>query len=216
MAERIDIYDANLGHLGTMDRIKAHMEGQWHRTFHCWVVSPERDGQVLFQKRSDTMKNYPGLLDVSAAGHLDAGEPVQAGLREVAEELGISVDRSNLHYLGERIEVADQENGQRNREYQSVHLYRCDTALSEYEVEAEEVAALVWLPIESGMKLFIGSEESLTVYGYTFEKSGGNSWDSFKMEITRESFLPRIQPYYLTSLIMAERLLSDAGPLAIS
>ncbi|WP_407645941.1 NUDIX hydrolase [Actinacidiphila oryziradicis] len=105
-----------------MDRIEAHLQGKWHRTVHCWVVSAERGGQILLQKRSDTMKNFPGLLDVSAAGHLEAGEPVEAGLREVTEELGIEVDRSRLHHLGERVEVADQKNGQRNREYQSVCL----------------------------------------------------------------------------------------------
>ncbi|WP_405805637.1 NUDIX domain-containing protein [Streptomyces sp. NBC_00210] len=216
MAERIDIYDANLHHLGAMDRIEAHVQGKWHRTFHCWVVSAERSGQILLQKRSDTMKNFPGLLDVSAAGHLEAGEPVEAGLREVTEELGIEVDTSRLHYLGERVEVADQKNGQRNREYQSVYLYQCDIPLSEYKAESDEVSALVWLPIESGMRLLTGATHSLTLPGHTYEKSGGESWEEFEMEVTADSFLPRIQQYYLTALIMAERLLTNAGPLAIS
>ncbi|MFH8616932.1 NUDIX domain-containing protein [Streptomyces sp. NPDC017979] len=216
MAEKIDIYDANLRHLGEMDRIEAHMQGKWHRTFHCWVLSAEKGGQVLLQKRADTMKNFPGLLDVSAAGHLEAGEPVEAGLREVTEELGIEVNRSHLHPLGERVEVADQSNGQRNREYQSVFLYQSDTPLSEYRAEPEEVSALLWLPINSGMRLLTGSESSLTLLGRTYEKSNGTSWEEFEMEVTADSFLPRIQQYYLTTLIMAERLLANAGPLAIS
>jgi isopentenyldiphosphate isomerase len=216
LAERIDVYDANLHHLGVMDRIEAHVQGQWHRTFHCWVVSAERGGQLLLQKRSDTMKNFPGLLDVSAAGHLEAGEPVEAGLREVTEELGIEVDRSRLHYLGERVEVADQKNGQRNREYQSVYLYRCDISLSQYRAEPEEVSALVWLPIGSGMSLLTGAAQSLTLLGRAYEKSGGERWEEFEMEVTADSFLPRIQQYYLTALIMAERLLANTGPLAIS
>lgn len=216
MAERIDIYNANLEHLGTMDRIEAHRRGEWHRTFHCWVVSGEGGGQLLLQKRADTMRNFPGLLDISAAGHLEAGEPILAGLREVKEELGLTVRPEDLHYLGERVEVADQANGQRNREYQSVYLYRCDQDLAEYAVEPAEVTALVWLPIGSGMQLFAGAAESLTLRGYTFEKSGGARWESFELPITGESFVPRIQRYYLTALIMAERLLANAGPLAIS
>ena len=73
MAERIDIYDANLNHLGAMDRMEAHMQGQWHQTFHCWIVSSVSGGRILLQKRSDSMRNFPRLLDVSAAGHLEAG-----------------------------------------------------------------------------------------------------------------------------------------------
>lgn len=216
MVERIDIYDANLAHLGDMERIQAHKEGQWHRTFHCWIVSPADGGRILLQKRSDTMKNFPGLLDVSAAGHLEAGEPVLAGVREVTEELGIEVDPGQLHSLGERVEVADQTNGQRNREYQSVFMYVTDTPLSDYRAEPAEVAALVWLPVADGFRLFDNSAASLALPGYTYEKSGGETWEPFELPVTVESFLPRIQRYYVTALIMAERLLNGALPVAIS
>ncbi|MFF0824168.1 NUDIX domain-containing protein [Micromonospora haikouensis] len=216
MAERIDIYNANLEPIGVMDRIEAHIRGEWHRTFHCWIVSGDDGGQLLLQKRADSMRNFPGLLDVSAAGHLEAGEQVLDGLREVSEELGLTVDPDGLHHLGERVEVADQSNGQRNREYQSVYLYRCDEPLASYRVAPDEVAALVWLPIAAGMDLFVGRTDSLSLRGRTFEESDGARWEEFSLEVTRESFLPRIQRYYLTTLIMAERLLSGAGPLAIS
>nr|MDT0663355.1 NUDIX domain-containing protein [Micromonospora sp. DSM 115978] len=197
-------------------RIEAHRQGEWHRTFHCRIVSGDNGGQLLLQKRADTMRNYPGLLDISAAGHLEAGEPILAGLREVQEELGLTVDPAELHHLGERVEVADQTNGQRNREYQSVYLHRCDKNLADYSVEPEEVTALVWLPIGPGMDLFAGAIDKLTLPGFTFEKSDGQRWEQFELPITRDSFVPRIQRYYLTTLIMAERLLTNAGPLAIS
>nr|WP_230416374.1 NUDIX domain-containing protein [Micromonospora tarapacensis] len=199
-----------------MDRIEAHLQGKWHRTFHCWIVSGNDGGALLLQKRADTMRNFPGLLDISAAGHLEAGEPLMAGLREVTEELGLTVAPDSLHHLGERVEVADQSNGQRNREYQSVYLYRCDLPLADYRPAADEVAALVWLPVAAGMDLFTGEIDALTLHGRTFEKSAGARWEEFTLSVTRESFLPRIQRYYLTTLIMAERLLSNAGPLAIS
>ncbi|MFG1779957.1 NUDIX domain-containing protein [Micromonospora sp. NPDC049048] len=215
-SEQIDIYNANLEPLGSMERIQAHRQGEWHRTFHCWIVSNEDDGALLLQKRADTMRNFPGLLDVSAAGHLEAGEPIMAGLREVAEELGLTVEPENLHHLGERVEVADQSNGQRNREYQSVFLYRCDRDLADYRPAVDEVAALVWLPVTAGMDLFTEKTDHLVLHGHTFERSGGARWEEFSLPVTRDSFLPRIQRYYLTTLIMAERLLSNAGPLAIS
>ena len=53
---------------------------------HCWVLSS--DGKsVLVQHRSPTMFCYPGLYDISLAGHIDAGEsPNEAMLREAREE----------------------------------------------------------------------------------------------------------------------------------
>ncbi len=93
---------------------------------------------------------------------------------------------------------------------------RSDIDLSHYEAERNEVAALVWLPIGTGMDLFTGKIESSVLEGYTYEASSGASWDPFRMAVTVETFLPRIQPYYLTALIMAECLLENAGPLAIS
>lgn len=216
MAERIDIYDANLRHLGIMDRVEAHLQGQWHQTFHCWVVSGANGGQILLQKRSDSMRNFPGFLDVSAAGHLKADEPVTAGVREVIEELGIEIDLSKMKFIGRRVEVADQENGQKNREYQSVHLYRSDIPLSDYQPERDEVAALAWLPVKDGMELFTGERDSVALRGYTYEPSSGARWEPYQMTVTVKSFVPRIQSYYLTALIMAERFLTDAGPLAIS
>ncbi len=212
----IDIFDANLKPIGSMERIQAHLEGQWHRTFHCWLVSNRGDGALLFQQRSATMKNFPGMLDVSAAGHLDAGEDIADGLREVREELGLPVNLADLVDLGQRVEVADQENGQRNREYQSVFMYVTDLSLGSLAPEPEEITALVWLPLPAGMALFTDALESLSLEGYTFEGSSPGLWEPFTLEVTQKSFLPRIQHYYLTALIMAERLLRNAGPVAIS
>ncbi len=211
MGENIDIYDANQSHIGVMERARAHLSGQWHRAFHCWVVS---DGQVLLQKRAATVRSYPGKLDVSAAGHLAAGETVIAGAREITEELGIEFAAEDLHFLGERVEVADLPHGYRNREFQSVFLLRHSVPLSGYRADPGEVDALVWLPIGDGYRLFDGSADELILSGYRFGSDG--AWEPFDMAVTTESFVPRVQRYYVTVLIMAERLLAGMRPLAIS
>jgi|SRR5579859_1716514 len=215
MAERIDIYDADLRHLGVMDRKEAHKEGHWHQTFHCWVVNGRENGSVLFQVRSPEMVNFPNMLDVSAAGHLEAGETEEQGIREVREELGIPLEMKSLHRLGYRVEVADQSNGQKNREYQAVYLHRLDKDLSGYYPQVEEISGLVWLGLQEGLELFSGAREHATVSGVRWNKSD-SQWVSIRREVTMEDFLPRIQNYYLTVCIMAERLLENRFPLAIS
>lgn len=216
MAEFIDIFDANLRHLGKMERTEAHLKGEWHQTFHCWVVNlTVEGGAVLFQLRSSKMVNFPDLLDVSAAGHLGTGEKIEDGIREVTEELGIPVQMSQLYPLGYRIEVADQSNGQRNREFQMVYLIRLDRALTDYKPDPEELAGLFWLSIDSGLELFGGRQTSAHVSGVLFD-GDSKQWVSKNRLVTVSDFLPRIQRYYLTILIMADRLREGRMPLGIS
>lgn len=48
-------------------------------------------GQLLIQKRADTMNSLPGRWDQTAAGHADEGEGyAEAASRELLEEMGIS------------------------------------------------------------------------------------------------------------------------------
>jgi len=215
MAETIDIYDANLTLIGTMERVKAHKEGQWHKTFHCSVVTREYGGAILFQLRSPEMVNFPNMLDISAAGHLEAGEKVEEGIREVSEELGITLSKGTLHSLGYRVEVADQKNGQRNREYQAVYILHIDIPLSEYTPQVEEVTGLLWIRIKDGLALFSGSQNNATMEGIRYNKNRAE-WENITREVTIEDFLPRIQNYYLTMCIMAERVLENRLPLSIS
>ncbi len=56
--------------------------------------------EVLLQKRAATKKTWPGYYDISAAGHIDAGEsPIESAVRETKEELGVEIDADKLLYL---------------------------------------------------------------------------------------------------------------------
>lgn len=216
MAEYIDIFDANLALKGSMERVEAHRRGEWHKTFHCWVLNCARPGgAVLFQLRSAESANFPNMVDISAAGHIKSGESVEEGVREVAEELGIPVTHDELISLGYRIEVADQPNGQHNREYQAVFVLRSDLDLNEYSPQVEEVAGLLWVGIDDGLKLFSGTADAVSAEGIVYDKNA-RAWRSEHRKLRAADFLPRIQKYYLTILIMAERLRGGGTAVAIS
>lgn len=215
MAEKIDIYNANLEHQGFMDRVQAHLEGKWHLTFHCWVVSNYLGGSILFQARSPEMVNFPNMLDVSAAGHLEAGESLEQGIREVSEELGVAVSIADLHFLGHRVEVADQTNGQKNREYQAVYILNSNQKLENYSPQIEEVSGLLWIKLDDGLKLFSGGLERAHMEGISYS-TAKKEWVKVTREVSIEDFLPRIQRYYLTACIMGQRAIENKFPLSIS
>jgi len=90
--ELIDVLDERGAFTGiTKPKAAAHRDGDWHRAAHVWIVAPDR--RVLFQRRSRRKENWPGFWDVSAAGHLSAGESAsEAAIRETFEELGVRID----------------------------------------------------------------------------------------------------------------------------
>ena len=80
----------------TKDEI--HRDGDWHRSVHVWITTP--GGLLLLQRRSLEKENHPGLWDISAAGHLSAGEDsIAAAVREVEEEIGLRIAPRELRFL---------------------------------------------------------------------------------------------------------------------
>ena len=74
---------------------EAHKNGWWHNTIHVWLYT--KNGEILLQQRSHKKTIFPLLWDVSAAGHIDAGESfVDAAIRETKEELGLELKPEEL------------------------------------------------------------------------------------------------------------------------
>ena len=101
--EILDVVDENGRPTGDrVERSIAHKEGIRHATSHVWIVR-NVDGrlQLLLQKRSMTKDSYPGQYDTSSAGHITAGDdPASSALRELKEELGITLKPEELRPIG--------------------------------------------------------------------------------------------------------------------
>jgi isopentenyldiphosphate isomerase len=122
-----------------------HRDGDWHRAAHVWIVAA--DGRVLVQRRSERKENNPGLWDVSAAGHLSAGESaVDAALREVREELGLSLGLHELELLATmRESCVLNEGAYIDHEIHEIFLVRRDVDLQSLRLDPEEVAEVKWV-----------------------------------------------------------------------
>ncbi|MGI2328554.1 NUDIX hydrolase [Planococcus sp. YIM B11945] len=152
--------------LGVAAREEVHKRGLWHETFHCWIVS-KRDGRdvIHLQLRSAEKKDFPDLLDITAAGHLLAGETVEDGIREVEEELGIAVAYSSLIPLGvikDQIRHKDFIDNERC----NVFLYQAPPNVEErYMLQQEEVAGMVEVEFEAFYSWCFGEQDELEVCG---------------------------------------------------
>ena len=119
-----------------------HRDGDWHRSAHIWIGT--NDGRILLQRRSPEKENNPGLWDVSAAGHVSAGESVvDSAVREVGEELGLRIDPSELRHIGTMAESCVLNDGTYfDNEIHEIFLIRRDVDLTKLKLQAGEVDAV--------------------------------------------------------------------------
>ena len=121
------------------ERSVVHARGLWHRTVHIWVYRSAR--ALLFQKRACTKDSHPGLWDVSAAGHIDVAEsPEQSAIREIREELGLSVRTEELEFI-EMTSRSLVSNGGAfiDNEFTFVYLYQFKMPESELSPHPDEL-----------------------------------------------------------------------------
>jgi isopentenyldiphosphate isomerase len=208
MTEWLDIFDDNGDHLGTKEREAVHQNGDWHRTFDCWLVRRDPHPAVLFQRRSRHKRDYPELLDVSVGGHIRAGETLADASREIAEELGISLAFATLTFAGIRT-VTSRTPTRIDREFQHVFFAEVNRGLSEFRPDRREVDGLVWLDLDAVMDLF--QHRIAEVPGLLHDSQGNR----VSLPLRRSHFVPCRDRYYQRVCIMAQRYLEGHEDLAI-
>ncbi len=152
--ERLDIVDASGNPLGlTKPRAAVHRDGDWHTTVHIWIVN--KRGGILFQKRSSAKDSFPGLWDVSAAGHVSAGEStILAAQRETFQELGVKGAEEELHRLCTVRTTSTQHNGLFiDNEFSEVFIMCKDLDIRDLALEKSEVAGALFLPLAALKRL---------------------------------------------------------------
>jgi isopentenyldiphosphate isomerase len=142
MDELIDILTPEGKSTGkTALKSEAHKNGWFHATAHIWFFTSNK--KILHQKRALTKKVFPGICDISVAGHIGAGEEVLEGAkREVFEEIGLILEDKDFIKIGTRIHQVNHENGIQDNEHHHVFIAELKTPISELTMQPEEVAGL--------------------------------------------------------------------------
>ena len=127
-------------------REECHERGLWHRAIYGFVFNHE--GDVLLQKRSANKKLWPNLWDITAGGHVLAGEfGTQALIREIKEELGIDVVEDEVKYLVGSTSVNIKGNII-NKHFNECYIVMKDIDISKIKLQEEEVSDIRWFTKE--------------------------------------------------------------------
>lgn len=136
------------------ERGVAHREGALHGTVHIWIVREnEKSGyDVLLQKRSANKDSHPGCYDISSAGHISAGDEImESALRELWEELGLSVQPEQLELFGTthvKFEKTFYGKRFRDNEISSDFVYRQPVDIDKLSLQESEVSEVRWMDYE--------------------------------------------------------------------
>lgn len=158
MEEIFDIYDENGNYLGIKEKSFCHSgnPGCYHKTVWIWIINSKN--QVLTQKRSKTKKLFPSKWDNSCAGHIRAGEAqLDACVREMSEELGITLSKDKFIFQGEVKLNSLWELAQ-------FYVVREDYDISDFSFEDNEVEAVKWVSYDELVSLIWSDDFSAHEY----------------------------------------------------
>lgn len=201
--EVIDIF--NLQHEFQEIGLKsvAHCLGLWHNVFQCWIVNAQ--SKVLLQLRSKQKSLYPFMFDVSAAGHLASGEKPLCGVREIKEELGISVYKSQLRPLFKFL-LAEDYNEIRNREFAFNYLLEVNVDIQTLTLQQDEVDGVFEVTIDDFIALL--ENEKFSVQAKGILKNSEGIYQPYQTTIRLDQFVPHDRGYYLTVVGVFKEYLS--------
>jgi len=205
--ELLDILDESGRPTGeVVPKSEAHRLGLWHRCFHCWICGSDSGGSyLLLQRRAATKDTWPNYLDVTAAGHLAAGEETLDGLREVEEELGLRIAPERLVPLGTR-RVEQEIPGGCDRELHEIFLVFDSTPPGNLRLQKEEVDAVFRLDLGDVQALYETGSAPAREYA-----EGGTS----ATRIHLAEFVPKEEGYLRRVATAARRHLSGAPPVPV-
>lgn len=210
--EIIDVVDPTGKWVGTATRAKVHSEGLWHNVFHCLIIRTVRPERVVLQRRHASSKAFPRCVDFSATGHLMAGEKPADGVREIAEELGIVVDPSQLVSAGVRL-LADNSGEGMNRERVHLHFLVDDRPLDAFRPSPDEVTSVIEVVIDDVLHLLDNYGHAPLTEVDAMEWLPGAALRQIKL--TASELVPPTDGYWTTALVAAKRFAQGESPIGI-
>ena len=138
-------------------------DGDYHRVIAVLIVNNDK---ILIHQRSKNKKVYPSLWSLFIRGHVQSGEDsLDAALREIKEEIGISINKNELEFLYTLKEEAKKKDYIENMFYDT-YILRKNINIKNITIQKEEVDDIKYINIDevynlikNGSKDFVPNNE---------------------------------------------------------
>lgn len=162
MEEKFDVLNPNGTHTDKVEtRENCHLQGLYHKAVVLFIVNSKNE--ILLQRRSENKKMWPNMWDISAGGHVLAGEyGYQAAIREAEEELGISdVKTQEMLFIESCLSHQEKGNIIDNMLNEYYIIYK-DIDINKLQLQEEEVSEVKWFTIEEIEKMMNDGYKEIT------------------------------------------------------
>lgn len=145
--EFIDILNKEGKYTGKIKlKSEAHRLGLYHASVHIWFFT--KKGEVLLQKRAVDKDTYPGLWDISVAGHIEAGEtPIHSAIREIKEEIGLSIPKDDLQFIGLHLSEKTPKPNLFDNEFHHIYIALLNVSINTLTLQEEEVSTVTLIDV---------------------------------------------------------------------
>lgn len=141
--EYFDVLDENgnkTGKVKTKENIIKDRD--FYRIVNLWIINPKTK-QILIQKRSKNKDVSPNKWDLTAGGHVDAGETsLEAIIRETKEELGIDISSDKI------LKVFEIKHDKVKRNFVDVYLLEKDVSIKNIKLQYDELSDVRYFSLE--------------------------------------------------------------------
>jgi isopentenyl-diphosphate delta-isomerase len=139
--ERVVLVDAQNVEVGTLEKMRAHLDGALHRAFSVFVFDAR--GRMLLQRRAAGKYHSGGLWSNTCCSHPRPGEEVDAAARRrLREEMGFECPLEEAFCFVYR---ADVGGGLTEHEYDHVYVGRFD---GQPRPDPAEVEGWRWMEVD--------------------------------------------------------------------
>lgn len=208
----LSIYDSKMTYIGKEDKKIVHQIGLWHKVFS-GIMYNKKERKIYFQtiypKEAYTFER-DDFIDFSVGGHIEDNENViDAGVREVGEELGIKITQNDLKFLGIRICNCDLSDTYKVREFQHFYAFETTKDLKDMSFLASdsEVKSVIEIDIDEFLSLLTGDVDEILANEMVLDRTTREGKYFENVNITCKRIIP---DYYKDKSIL-EKFLAVKG-----
>lgn len=147
-------------------------DGALHAASHVWVWRVGKNGVEILVQRRSAKQTWSGYLDISAAGHVDYGDdPLATALKEVKEEIGLTIGHDDLSLVGihrAQLEAAIGNRKILENEFRWIYATRWKDGQNLAFADGE-VDAAYWLELDDFKRTVAGAgNEKIVAHGEAY------------------------------------------------
>ena len=205
----LKIYNEQMTSIGIEDKKVVHTKGLWHKVFGGVLYNPKKKTiyfQTIYPKESYTFERED-YIDFAVGGHIEDDECViEAGKREIKEELGFDIEEKDWSFLGIRICNVDPSETYKIREFQHFYALKIDKELKDMDFSKSdgEVKSIIEVDIDDYLKLLTKEVQSIKANEMVLDKVSRCGKYAPNVTLTGS----RIVPDYYTDKSILEKFLA--------